>query len=137
MTRRINFINNVIYLGLTMAALFGIVYVCNGRYNEQLFSALLKFGISAILVSFLATLFHEVGHVIGGKKAGFEFSTMVVWFLKWTKRKKRIEFSFTTFGAEAGYTEMIPTSSENMGKRLKKMTIWLLLNWRMQQARLK
>ena len=83
---------------------------------------MIKFGISAIIVSFFATLFHELGHVVGGKKAGFEFSSMVVWFLKWTKRKKRISFSFTAFGAEAGYTEMIPTSTENMEKRLKKMT---------------
>lgn len=122
MSRRINLINNVLYLGLTMLALFGIVLVCNGRYNEQWVDILIKFGVSAILVSFLATVFHEVGHLIGGKKAGFEFSSMVIWFLKWTKGKKRIKFSFTSFGAEAGYTEMIPTTTDNMDKRLKKMT---------------
>ena len=122
MNRRTNLINNVIYLGLTMCALFLVVYVCNLRYSVQLVDVCLKLLVGSILASFVVTFAHEMGHVIGGKKAGFAVLSVTVWFFKWTKVGKKKKFSFTLLGSEAGFTELVPTTDENLDKRLKKAT---------------
>ena len=122
MSRRKNLINNIIYMGLTMVALAVAIYVCQSRYVVDLGGALIRFLVGAIIAALTATFAHELGHVIGGKKAGFAFSEMVVWFFKWKREQGGIRFYFTLFGSEAGYTEMIPKSQENLDKRLKKMT---------------
>lgn len=122
MSRRTNLINNVLYMVLTPVALFVVVYICNNRYSTQFLDGGSKFLVGAIIASLVATFAHELGHVIGGKRAGFKFSSMCVWFFKWTRRHDGIRFSFCVFGGEAGYTDMIATTDENIEKRLKKMT---------------
>ncbi|MBR2870995.1 MAG: hypothetical protein IKB98_06455, partial [Clostridia bacterium] len=76
----------------------------------------------ALLASIITTLFHELGHVFFGKKNGFAFVSMTIFFLKWAKIKKKIKFSFTSMGYQAGYTEMIPTTSDDVEKRFINMT---------------
>ena len=127
MSRRTNLINNVLYMSLTLVALFVVVYICNNRYSTQFLDVGSKFLIGAILASLVATFAHELGHVIGGKRAGFKFSSMCVWFFKWERKHDGIRFSFCGFGGEAGYTDMIATTDENMEKRLKKMTASALI----------
>ena len=122
MSRRKNLISNVIYLTLTMASLFLAILVCNNRYSETTFSALLKFAVGGIIAGVINTFAHELGHYFAGKKNGFVFSSMVVWFFKWSKVKNKIRFDFVILGEEAGYTEMIPASKENLDIRLKNMT---------------
>ncbi len=123
MKRRTNLISNIIYLLLTMGALFVALFVCNNRYSEDLFSVIIKFLVGAIVAGFINTCVHELGHLIVGKKNGFVFSSISIWFFKWKRVGKKIQFDFTMIGEEAGYTEMIPTTPENMEKRLKNMTL--------------
>ena len=78
MSRRTNIINNVIYLLLTMGALFAVVYICNERYNEQLFNVMLKFLVGTIIAGLINTAFHELGHLIAGLKNGFAFSAIIM-----------------------------------------------------------
>ncbi len=123
MSRRQNVINFIGSLVITLVSLSVIVSVCNSRYNEQLVDVLIKFLVGAIVAGLVNTFAHELLHLIVGKKNGFAFSSMTVWFFKWYKYGGKIKFAFTMFGEEAGYTEMIPTHSENLSNRLKKMTI--------------
>lgn len=122
MKRRTNLINNAIYLLLTMGALFGVLMICNNRYSEDIFPVLLKFIVGAIIAGFLNTCAHELGHFIAGKRNGFTLSSISIWFFKWSKVGKKIRFDFTMIGEEAGYTEMIPTTTDNLKVNLKKMT---------------
>lgn len=122
MKRRTNVINNVLYLALTMLTLFLVVYFCNGRFKEDMFMLLLMFAVGTVVAGITNTFAHELGHLFAGKKNGFAFSSINVWFFKWTKVKKRIRFDFVMIGEEAGYTEMIPTTCENLDMRLSKMT---------------
>ncbi|MBE5750589.1 MAG: hypothetical protein E7346_06975 [Clostridiales bacterium] len=122
MTRRTNIINNVIYMALTMGALFGIIMVCNERYTTEIFQVVLRFLVGAILAGLLNTVVHELGHLIAGKRNGFAFSAICIWFFKWARVGKKIRFDFVMMGDEAGYTEMIPKSTENLDRRLAKMT---------------
>lgn len=123
MSRKTNLINNILSFALTFLSLFAIVYVCNYRYVVELFGVLLWFVLGAIIAGVLNTFVHELAHLLVGKKNGFAFSSLSVWFFRWTKVKNRIRFDFTLMKDEAGYTEMIPTNSENIVKRYKKMTI--------------
>lgn len=122
MTRRTNIINNVISMAITLGCLFIMVFICNQRYYADMWDVLGKFAIGAIIAGLINTFAHELGHVIAGKKNGYEFSAMSVWFFKWYRFKNRIRFDFVMMGDEAGYTEMIPTTSEGLERNLLKMT---------------
>ena len=123
MSRRTNIISYIISMAITLGALFGVVYVCNNRYSEELINAVLKLLVGAIVAGLINTFAHELGHLIAGKSKGFKFSSMTVWFFNWRRVKKKIKFSLVMIGEEAGYTDMIPTSTENVDKGLKKMTL--------------
>ena len=123
MSRRTNIISYIISMAITLGALFGVVYVCNNRYSEELINAVLKLLVGAIAAGLINTFAHELGHLIAGKSKGFKFSSMTVWFFNWRRVKKKIKFSLVMIGEEAGYTDMIPTSTENVDKGLKKMTL--------------
>ena len=130
MSRKANIISYIITMVATLGTLFAAVYVCDVRYGGTMFSAVLKFIVGAIIAGIIHTFAHELGHLVAGKNNGFKFSSMTVWFFKWSRVRKKIRFDFVMMGEEAGYTEMIPTCSENMAKRLKKMTmggIWASL----------
>ena len=107
----------------TLGAMFCIVYFCNARYNEQLVNVVLWFLLGAIISGLVNTTAHELAHLFVGKANGFAFSEIVIWFFKWSKIKKKVRFSFTMMRDEAGYTEMIPTYSDNLAKRYTRMTL--------------
>lgn len=121
MSRRANVINFIVSTGVTLLGILVIVSVCNQRYAETMFDALVKFAVAAIVAGLVNTFAHEMGHYISGKKNGFVFSAMTVWFFKWQKVNGKIKFSFVMMGEESGYTEMIPKTQNDLNVRLKKM----------------
>jgi Zn-dependent protease len=106
----------------TAIGFFAVIIVCGNYYGVQLFDAIIRFLIGAIIAGFLNTVAHELGHYFAGKKNGFAFSSMVIWFFKWKKVKNKTKFEFVMMGDEAGYTEMIPTQTEDIDKKFIKMT---------------
>ncbi len=121
MSRRENIINFILSMGITLVALLAVVLISNDRYQQDAFSAIFKLFIGATFAGLVNTIVHELAHLCVGKKNGFAFSALTIWFFKWKKVGGNIRFSFTMFGDEAGYTEMIPTNSEKLDVRFKKM----------------
>lgn len=122
MSKKVNVLNYIITMAITMGTLFWALMVCNEVYSGQMIDAFLRFLVGAIIAGFLNTTAHELGHFFAGKKNKFVFSSMVIWFFRWSRVKKKIKFDLVMLGEEAGYTEMIPTDSENVKKGLKNMT---------------
>ncbi|MBO4251985.1 MAG: hypothetical protein J5911_04935 [Clostridia bacterium] len=123
MSRRTNFINNIILLALTVGGFAAVVLMANGLWNESLGMVLLYVVCGAVVAGFFSTLCHELGHLVSGKINGFAFISMTVWFFKWSKERNKIVFDFVMVGEEAGCTEMAPESVDNLPERLKKMTL--------------
>nr|MBO4517494.1 hypothetical protein [Clostridia bacterium] len=123
MSRRINFINNAASMLLTVAGLIAVVLIANGNFTASMGTVLATFAAGAVIAGLVCTLFHELGHLIAGKINGFAFLSMTVWFFKWSRERGKIVFDFVMMGDEAGYTEMVPKSTENLAERLKKTTL--------------
>lgn len=124
MSRRTNIINAVLTLILTFGALFAVVYVCDYRYAvNNIFSVLVWVVIGAVLAGVLNTFVHEFAHLTVGKINGFAFSSIQILFFKWQKQGKKVRFCFAPIHSEAGYTEMIPTSTESLAKRYRRMAL--------------
>ncbi len=122
MSRRINVISYICTMASMLASLFVVVNVSSNNYPElDLGVAVLILAGGAIVSGFLNTLLHELGHYLVGKRNGFVLSSMTVWFFRWSKVNKKIRFDLVKMGEEAGYTEMIPTSVDNVEKGLKSM----------------
>ncbi len=119
---RKNFISYLITLVATALSFFVVIMACNNYYGGQMFDAIIRFLVGAIVAGLLNTVVHELGHYFSGKKNGFVFSSMVIWFFKWKKVKNKTKFEFVLMGEEAGYTEMIPTQTEDLEKKYVKMT---------------
>ena len=122
MSKKVNIINNLIMFAITIGLFFMCPSINHKIYDGDRFVLVLFYVLGAILAGFVNAVFHELGHLIAGKKNGFEFNSMTIWFFKWTKVKGKNRFDFCLIGEEAGYTEMVPTSKENVGKRYAKMT---------------
>ena len=120
--KRRNLFSYAITLLATAIGFFAVIIVCGNYYGVQLFDAIIRFLIGAIIAGFLNTVAHELGHYFAGKKNGFAFSSMVIWFFKWKKVKNKTKFEFVMMGDEAGYTEMIPTQTEDIDRKFIKMT---------------
>ena len=123
MSRKWNFINNVLSLGLTIGLIFLSATVNKNPYSGDMAGYIALYVVGAIIFGILNTLFHELGHVISGKIRGFKFYSMTVWFFHFKKENGKINFGFNWIGNEAGYTEMIPTRKETVGKDFMKMTL--------------
>lgn len=82
--------------------------------------------ISIVLVSFVCTFFHELGHLIGAKSVGFSVITFCVWFFKFYKVKNKTKFSFA-FPEDSGYTESCPKDTINLEKKFKKTIVFALI----------
>lgn len=121
MNRR-NLISYVITILATAVGFFAVLTVCNNFYGGQMFDAIIRFLIGAIVAGFFNTVAHELGHYFAGKKNGFAFSSMSIWFFRWKKVKNKTKFEFVLMKEEAGYTEMIPTEAENIDKKFIGMT---------------
>ncbi len=122
MSKKVNIINNIIMLGITMALLFMCPTINDNAFNGDMALLILLYVVGAIVAGFVNTVIHELGHLIAGKIQGFVFVSMTVWFFKWTKENGKTSFSFCRLGDEAGYTEMVPKNAENLRKRYKKVT---------------
>ena len=122
MKKRTNIINYCLTLAITFALLLYTLTLCSNVYGGQMFEAVLRFAVSAIIVGIISTFAHEIGHFFAGKRNGFAFSSMQVLFFKWEKIGKKVRFSFCMIGEQAGFTEMIPTKSEGVEKAFKNMT---------------
>lgn len=123
MNRKLNLINNILSMLITMALVFLVAYVCNTRYYGNYFQIIVFFVLGAILSGFICTFAHESGHVLIGKKNRFSFVSMSVWFFKWYRTKKKLRFSFVMLSDAGGYTEMVASDKDNIEKRFYKMTI--------------
>lgn len=110
-------------MAITLAAVIAVVLIANSSYSEKMGIVLLYFAASAIVAGFLCTLLHETGHLLAGKRNGFAFLSMSVWFFKWVKENGRTVFYFTFMGEEAGATEMAAKNTEDLALKLKKMTM--------------
>lgn len=122
MNKKINVVSYIINMVLTMASLLCVVSLSLNNYPDTTINSLIRFVVGAIFAGLVNAFAHELAHLISGKKNKFAFSSMVVWFFKWTKVKKKIRFDLVMVGDEAGYTEMIPTTEENIEAKFKKMT---------------
>lgn len=122
MSKKINIINNIIYMTLTIGLIFFVVLYASDKYGGTITSVALYFIIGAIVSGFLATLFHEIGHVVSGKMNRFAFVSTSIWFFRWTKIKNKIVFSFTFPLDGAGKTEMVAKDTEDLKNRFKKLT---------------
>ncbi len=109
-------------MAITVGLLICTMTVANDVYGGVMFEAVLRFAVGAILAGIICTFFHELGHYFFGKKNGFAFSCMQVLFFRWEKVGKKIRFNFCMIGEQAGYTEMIPTKTEQVESSFKKMT---------------
>ncbi len=122
MSRRANLLNYLITTVLTMIALLLVLNIGLTRYGGKMTDILIKFTVACVTAGLFNAIVHELGHLIAGKSNKFVFSSMVIWFFKWARVNKKIQFSFVMLGDEAGYTEMIPQSEENIEKRFVNMT---------------
>ncbi len=124
MSRKINVISYIITMLCMLAAIYLVVSTCNQIYADvKLITAILYLGLGAVVAGLINTFVHELGHVLAGKRNGFVFSAVTVWFFNWKKVKNKIKFFFVMMGDEAGYTEMIPSKVNDMAKGLKKMSL--------------
>lgn len=122
MNRKTNILNNILSLLITVGLIFLVVYFANKRFTDGAFVLILWLFASAVISGFIVTLFHELGHLVFGKLNGFTLISFTVWFLKWSKRKGKTVFDFVWLGEEAGSTEMVAKSTENLEKRYRRMT---------------
>ncbi len=124
MKRTTNIISNVLSMLLMLGSLVAVILICNSKYTaDSIFEIIGYIVLGALIAGFLTALSHELGHYFAGKRNGFILYSLVVWFFKWTKVGKKIKFNFILPLDESGYTEMIPTKTENMDKRFKKLTL--------------
>ena len=123
MNKKTSVINNILTLALTIGALFGVVLLCNSKYSAEILDVVLYFLAGAVVFGLINAFVHEWGHILAGKKNGFKFVSMTIWFFKWTKIRKRIQFDFVMMGEEAGSSEMITDYTDGIAKRFKKMTM--------------
>ena len=84
MSRRLNLINNVLSLLITVGLIFLVVFASNERFTDGAFLVVLATIGSAIVSGFIITFFHELGHLIFGKANGFKMISFTVWFLRWS-----------------------------------------------------
>lgn len=123
MSRKLKILNYTLSIIITLATLFAVVYVCGLNYAENAVDLLIKLVVCAIVAGLAHAFAHELGHLIAGKRNGYELSEFVVWFFKWQKVGKKIKFSLILLGNEAGYTQMIPSCEEKVEIGFKKMTL--------------
>ncbi|MBQ0099844.1 MAG: hypothetical protein KBS91_04795, partial [Firmicutes bacterium] len=114
MTKRKSLIYSIISYVVALGLIFAVVILTSRKYYYEPIKVFALFLASAVIFGFLNALLHEVGHIVIGKKNGFKILAFTVWFFKWTKVKNKFVFSFTMIGDEAGYTDSIPISQENM-----------------------
>ena len=125
MKRKFNITGGVITLVIVALGVLAVSIAMNKgtgtglSVGENLFTLL----SGAILSGFICALMHESGHAVCAKKIGFKIMDFKVWFFRWTDINGKYVFSFTLPLYEAGATETVPKTTENLEKRLTKMTL--------------
>lgn len=124
MSKRKSLIYSIISYAIALGLVFCVVVLSGKKYYyDSVVKVFLMFLASAVIFGLINAFLHELGHIVVGKKNGFMILGFTVWFLKWTRVKNKFVFSFAMIGEEAGYTDSVPTSQDNMESRLKKMTV--------------
>lgn len=123
MNRKVNIVNSVINIAVTVVGLLAVLITADRFYSESTWTVILYLIVGGVVGGLFTAFLHETGHVIFGKAAGFYFLSMTVWFFCWKKERGKIVFRFVRLGEEAGYTEMVSKTTENLEKRFKKMTL--------------
>ncbi len=122
MSRFWNIFNNLLSFVLTIGLLVFAILMCNNNYQVDNVLLIVAFMlVGAVVAGFLSTLMHELGHLIFGKIKKFDLLSFSVWFFRWTKYGKEVEFSFTLPLEEAGSCEMVSKCTENLAKRYRWM----------------
>lgn len=122
MDRKKVIINNVILIAIIAVLVFFVAFVNDSFHGtSNMMLTVLFYLIGALLWGIVNALVHELGHVVAGKRNGFYITAVTVWFMKWVRRAKKFRFYFCSIKEQAGYTESVPTSTENLEKRVKKM----------------
>lgn len=122
MDRKKTIRNNIIVIAIVAILVFFVAFV-NDTYHgtSKIYMTILFYFIGAIVWGLINALIHELGHVIAGNKNNFLITCVTVWFFKWVKLGKKFRFHFTTMKEQAGFTESVPMSTDNLDKRVKKM----------------
>ena len=117
MNKKINIINNVIVYTVTLV-LFVLVTLFGQKRTDNFWSLILLMVVGA-----LVTIFHELGHLIAGKYNNFAFISLNILIFKWAKINDKIKFSFCFSGDQAGWTELVAKTTDNLDKRYKKVCL--------------
>jgi len=123
MRRSVNLLNNVLSVVTLLASLFIVTYTCSQRYLFEVKDVIFIYIGFALISAIINAFVHELGHLIVGKVNGFKVSVFCVWFFCWKRVGKKIKFSFVLPKDEAGYTELIPTTEDKIGKRFMRMSL--------------
>lgn len=120
MNRRATIINQVITYVVTVALFLTVVFV-GGEGRGEFWSLFFLLILGSLFSGLIFTFLHELGHVVLGKKNGFAFQSASVLCFKIAKVKGKNVFSFCPMGDELGYSEMLPTTDENIEQKYSKM----------------
>lgn len=117
MNRRINLINNIILLAVTLAGIFAVTLIGNGEYSSNLGMFVVYCILGAIFWGIVNLLVHEWGHVRAAGRNNFKVLSVRLMFFLFRKENGKTKVSLTGFGEEAGSTEMVPVGEEDLEKR--------------------
>lgn len=120
MDRRISIFNQIITYVLT-AVVFLLVVFVGGDGRGEFWTLFFLLILGSIISGLFFTFLHELGHVLVGKKNGFEFISACVFCIKVAKIKGKKVISLCVPADELGYSEMLPTTEENIEERYSKM----------------
>lgn len=122
MKRKFNIIGGVLTLAAVVLGIFLLSSAMKRGTDRSVGENLVVLLAGAIVSGFICALLHETGHAIGAKKNGFKLVGFKVWFFRWSYVNGKYAFSFTLSINEAGATETVPENTQNLDKRLIKMT---------------
>ncbi|MBR2614069.1 MAG: hypothetical protein IKC71_00535 [Clostridia bacterium] len=123
MKKNTNIINNVILFVVTVLAVLFVAFLGNKFfYGESLLVLILLFLAGMAFFAFVNLLCHEIGHIVAGKKNGFEFVSTRVLFITIVKENGKYRYYFSPLVDETGLAEMIPTHYDNIEERYKRTT---------------
>ncbi len=122
MNRKINLIDNIVLLVLTLAGILAVTLIGNGEYSEDLGFFVLYCVIGAIVWALINVCVHEWGHVLAAKRNNFRVISVRLLFFLFTKENGKRKIALTRYTGEAGATELVPESGENLAERFVKVT---------------
>ena len=123
MRKSVNIFSAVVSYGVALGLFILVLLLCNNNFIGTTYATMGLLLAGVAISGFLNTLVHEFGHIIIGKMNGFSLISFTVWFFNWKKVNKKLKFSFVMMGDEAGYTEMLSTSVDNLSKRFRRLSL--------------